>query len=315
METIDVIDSHTGGEPTRIVVAGGPDLGGGPLIERLERFERDFDRYRSAVIGEPRGSNVLVGGLLCEPHEPDCTAGILFFNDAGFLGMCGHGTIGLVHTLRHLGRIERGVQRIDTPAGPVCAELFEDGRVRVDNVASYRHIGGVQVDVPGLGVIGGDVAYGGNWFFLVKQAPAIELELANARELTDLTTQIRSALTAAGVRGANGAFIDHIELFGPPRSPANHSRNFVLCPGSAYDRSPCGTGTSAKLACLAADGELEPGEVWNQESIIGSVFSCSYREATEPGRVLPSLTGRAHITSEARLLIDSTDSLCWGIRQ
>jgi 4-hydroxyproline epimerase len=314
MESIDVIDSHTGGEPTRIIVSGGPDLGLGPLDQRLERFRTDFDGLRSAVVNEPRGSDVMVGGLLCEPHDPSCSVGVLFFNGVGYLGMCGHGTIGLVKTLQHLGRADVGRQRIDTCVGPVEAELLEDGRVRVHNVASYRHLQDVALDVPGLGRVRGDVAYGGNWFFLVKQGPAVQLEISAQEHLTAICIQIRAALAAAGISGTAGAVIDHVELFGAARDPLNHSRNFVLCPGSVYDRSPCGTGTSAKLACLAADGALAAGENWNQESIIGSVFSCSYEPGPEPGQVLPSITGAAYISAETRLLLDARDPFRWGIR-
>jgi len=318
MQTIDAIDSHTGGEPTRIIVSGGPDLGRGPLAQRLERFQTEFDELRSAVVNEPRGSDVLIGGLLVEPHDPSCSVGILFFNNAGFLGMCGHGTIGLVKTLQHLGRIEEGRLRIDTPVGPVEAELFPDGSVRVQNVPSYRHLQDVALDVPGVGpVIGpvvGDVAYGGNWFFLVKDGPDVRLDVAEQRDLTATCLRIRAALEAAGITGADGALIDHIELFGPARDPQNQSRNFVLCPGGAYDRSPCGTGTAAKLACLAADGTLAEGETWRQESIIGSVFSCSYERGADPEHILPSITGEAHVCAEVRLLLDARDPFRWGIR-
>lgn len=314
MQTIDVIDSHTGGEPTRIIVSGGPDLGRGPLDQRLERFRTEFDGLRSAVVNEPRGSDVMVGGLLCEPHDPSCSVGVLFFNAVGYLGMCGHGTIGLVKTLQHLGRAQVGRLRIDTPVGPVEAELLEDGCVRVHNVASYRYLQDVVLEVPGLGRVVGDVAYGGNWFFLVKQGPAVELVLSQQEHLTAICLQIRAALEAACINGENGAVIDHVELFGPPRDPQNHSRNFVLCPGNAYDRSPCGTGTSAKLACLAADGKLAAQENWNQESLIGSVFSCSYEPGPEPGQVLPRITGAAHISAEVRLILDPDDPFRWGIR-
>jgi 4-hydroxyproline epimerase len=305
MQTIDVIDSHTGGEPTRIIVAGGPDLGSGALDQRLERFRTQFDDVRSAVVNEPRGSDVIVGGLLCEPHDPSCSVGILFFNNVGYLGMCGHGTIGLVKTLEHLGRARAGRHRIDTPVGPVEAELLADGRVRVQIVASYRHLQDVTLDVPGMGTVVGDVAYGGNWFFLVKQGPEVQLEIAAQQHLTSTCLQIRAALESAGITGAAGAVIDHVELFGPAQDPENHSRNFVLCPGAAYDRSPCGTGTAAKLATLAADGTLAEGETWNQESIIGSVFSCSYERDSEPGRVIPSITGEAYISAETRLAAPS----------
>jgi len=306
-QRISVVDSHTGGEPTRVVVAGGPDLGRGPLGDRARRFREEFDRFRSCVVNEPRGSDVLVGALLCEPHEPDCTAGVIFFNNVGVLGMCGHGTIGLAVTLAHLGRITPGEHRIDTPVGAVSVVLHDAHRVTVKNVPSYRQRKGVTVDVPGLGPVTGDIAWGGNWFFLVKEHRE-ELRIDNVERLTDITWRIRQAVNTAFPEP-----VDHIELFAPPRDPANHSRNFVLCPGKAYDRSPCGTGTSAKLACLFADGQLQPGDVWRQESITGSVFEGRV-ESADGGNVSPTITGTAYVTAEATLLADTDDPLREGIR-
>ncbi|NBP24072.1 MAG: hydroxyproline-2-epimerase, partial [Proteobacteria bacterium] len=270
LQRIQVVDSHTGGEPTRVVLSGGPDLGAGPLSERVQRWVAQFDRFRSAVVNEPRGSDVLVGALLVPPHDPGCDFGVIFFNNVGPLGMCGHGTIGLMVTLAHLGRVKPGTHRIDTPVGPVSATLHPDGRVSVANVASYRHRASVTVDVPGIGGVTGDVAWGGNWFFLVR-TPVWELSIQAVETLTDVSWRIRQAINAQGFPE-----VDHVELFGPPGC-GGHSRNFVLCPGKAYDRSPCGTGTSAKLACLAADGKLAEGEIWVQEGILGSAFEGEYR--------------------------------------
>ena len=311
LTSIAIVDSHTGGEPTRLVVGGGPDLGDGPLDERLARFQREHDLFRSAVVCEPRGSDVLVGALLCTPHAPDCAAGVIFFNNVGYLGMCGHGTIGLIVSLAHMGRIGPGRHRIDTPVGVVEAQLHDDGSVTVDNVASYRAQHGVSIDVPGHGAVTGDVAWGGNWFFLVADHGKA-LTVADAPALTALCADIGDALAAAGVTGDDGATIDHIELFGPASGAHADSRNFVLCPGKAYDRSPCGTGTSAKLACLAADGKLDEGALWRQESITGSVFEGRYRR--DGARLLPSIRGRAWVNAEATLLLDPTDPLAWGIR-
>jgi len=310
MKRIRVVDSHTGGEPTRVVLEGGPDLGGGPLSERLRRFREEHDRYRSAIVNEPRGSDVLVGALLVPPEDAGCAAGVVFFNNVGYLGMCGHGTIGLVVTLRHLGRIAPGRHRIETPVGVVSAELHEDGRVSVENVPSYRVGRAVAVDVPGHGRVTGDVAWGGNWFFLVEDH-GLAIAPEHIDTLTDFAWRVKKALASALITGAGGAEIDHVELFGP--SAAGHdSRSFVLCPGKAYDRSPCGTGTSAKLACLVADGKLAPGAVWRQESVIGSVFEGRVRPG-EAGRVVPEITGTAHVTGEATLLLDERDPFCWGI--
>jgi 4-hydroxyproline epimerase len=316
MHQIAVIDSHTAGEPTRVVLSGAPALRGDSLAEQRADFARHHDAFRSAVACEPRGSDTMVGALLVEPRTPGCVAGMIFFNNVGMLGMCGHGTIGVVATLAHLGRLGPGRHRLDTPVGPVETELHADGHVTVFNVASWRHASAVTLDVPGVGPVTGDVAWGGNWFFLVDATqfkPAPTLALANVEALTDLTWRIRGALTARGVTGEGGAEIDHIELFAP--SPTADSRNFVLCPGKAYDRSPCGTGTSAKLACLAADGHLAPGATWVQESVIGSRFEGRWAPAEgEAGRILPAIRGRAWITAEATLLLAHDDPFRDGIR-
>jgi 4-hydroxyproline epimerase len=314
MKKISVIDSHTGGEPTRLIVDGGPDLGAGPLAHRLQRFREEHDRFRSAAVCEPRGSDVVVGALLCTPDDPDCSAGVIFFNNVGYLGMCGHGTIGLVASLAWMGRIGHGRHRIETPVGIVDTELHEDKSVSVHNVPAYRYRHKVAIEVEGHGRVTGDVAWGGNWFFLVEQHGQ-RLDLDNVQALTAFSSRIRKALKDAGITGDNGAEIDHIELFGAPRDPANDSRSFVLCPGNAYDRSPCGTGTSAKLACLAADGKLAPGARWRQESIIGSVFEASYRRAPgRDGEILPTIRGQAFVNAEAVLLLDEDDPFIWGIR-
>lgn len=311
LERITVVDTHTGGEPTRVVVAGGPDLGSGPLAVRSERFRQEFDHFRTAIVCEPRGSNVLVGALLCEPHEPGCAVGAIFFDNAGVLGMCGHGTLGVTVALGHLGRLAAGDCRFDTPVGTVGVTY--DGRhsAAVENVASYRHAAGVRVTLPDVGTIVGDVAWGGNWFFLTNAPPDLPLDSESIPGLTDYATRIRRALHRQGIAGKNGAIIDHIELMGPPANPANHARNFVLCPGLAYDRSPCGTGTSAKIACLVAEGKLAPGEPWRQESVIGSVFTGTYR--LDADRILPRIEGSAHVTGETMLLFHPDDPFREGI--
>ena len=316
MHKVTVIDSHTAGEPTRVVLGGAPVLRGQTLAEQRSDFARHHDAFRSAVACEPRGSDTMVGALLVEPSAPGCVAGMIFFNNVGMLGMCGHGTIGVVATLAHLGRIGPGRHRLDTPVGVVETELHADGCVTVFNVPSHRHAAGVVLDVPGIGPVTGDVAWGGNWFFLVDATqfdPRPVLALAHVEALTDLAWRIRGALAAAGVTGADGAEIDHVELFAP--TPGADARNFVLCPGKAYDRSPCGTGTSAKLACLAADGQLAAGTTWVQESVIGSRFEgCWTAIEGEPGRILPAISGRAWITAEATLLLAHDDPFRDGIR-
>jgi 4-hydroxyproline epimerase len=308
---IQVVDSHTGGEPTRVVISGGPDLGAGPLAERLRRFREQHDHFRSAVVNEPRGSDAVVGALLCEPSDPSCAAGVIFFNNVGYLGMCGHGTIGLGATLDYLGRLTPGVHRLETPVGVVTMELHGAGGVTVGNVPSYRFRKDVKVPVDGIGVVTGDVAWGGNWFFLTANTPC-EIDLANLEALTAHAWRIRQSLVREGIAGAGGAEIDHIELFGPPRRPEAHCRNFVLCPGKSYDRSPCGTGTSAKLACLVADGKLGEGEVWRQESILGSVFEGSV--SVRDGEILPRIRGSAFVNGEAALIFQENDPFQWGIR-
>jgi 4-hydroxyproline epimerase len=309
MQRITIVDSHTGGEPTRIIVAGGPDLGRGPLSERRERFQRDFDRYRSAVVNEPRGSEVVVGALLVEPEDKSCTCGVIFFNNVGYLGMCGHGTIGLVVTLAHLGRINPGDHKIETPVGIVTATLHPNGEVSVANVPSWRAKKDFKVDVPSLGKVTGDIAWGGNWFYLVERHDP-QLALTNADALTEYCWRVRQAVNAQGFPE-----IDHVELFGAPTVPGANSRNFVQCPGKAYDRSPCGTGTSAKLACLAADGKLAEGETWVQESIIGSTFSGKFRWLDRTaGKISPIITGTAFVNAEATQLLDDKDPFCWGIQ-
>ncbi len=314
MRRIKVIDSHTGGEPTRIVYENGPERGGESLAERLERFRNDFDHIRSAVVNEPRGSEVLVSGLVCKPVDTTCAAGIIFFNNAGYLGMCGHGLIGLMVTLQHLGRIAPGDHRIETPVGTVTAKLAANGSVAVENVSSFRYLHEVSVDVPDYGAVTGDVAWGGNWFFLVKDSAEI-LEVENATHLTRITVAIKKALANNNITGSDGAMVDHIELFSEPKDPNNDSRNFVLCPGNAYDRSPCGTGTSAKLACLAADGKLPVGAIWKQESIVGSVFECSYRpdEGADLQAIIPTINGTAFVSAEAELILNPNDPFCMGI--
>jgi 4-hydroxyproline epimerase len=307
---VQIIDSHTAGEPTRVVIAGGPSIGDGDLQSQLEAFRSQHDSFRAAVLCEPRGSEVLVGALLCPPHDPAATAGVIFFNDVGYLGMCGHGSIGLITTLAHLGRLTAGTHQIETPVGMITASLHSDGAVSITNVPSYRYRSGVEVDIPEWGLMHGDIAWGGNWFFLVADH-RLALRIENRSALMAATTAVRHALDAGGIRG-NGAMIDHIEFTGPAEDSANSGRNFVLCPGAAFDRSPCGTGTSAKMACLYADGKLAAGEIWRQEGILGTVFEGSVAVA---GDVLtPTIKGRAYITAKTTLLFDDGDPFREGIR-
>jgi 4-hydroxyproline epimerase len=307
-----IIDSHTEGEPTRVIVEGGPDLGSGPLAERLQRFSKDFDRVRSFAVNEPRGNDAIVGALLCQPVNKTNVAGVIFFNNVGYLGMCGHGTIGLAITLAHMGRIDIGEHVFETPVGDVTVNLIDRNTAEIENVPSYRFKANVSVEIDGLGTITGDIAWGGNWFFLCHHAPH-PLILTNVAVLTRAAQAVSDALGRAGITGEGGAKIDHIEFFSNGVAADADSRNFVLCPGGAYDRSPCGTGTSAKLACLAADGKLVPEQNWVQESIVGSRFLARYRQA-ENGRIIPRIRGRAFVVAEATLIRQADDPFADGMR-
>jgi 4-hydroxyproline epimerase len=310
--TLKIIESHTAGEPTRVVISGGPDLGGGPLAERAKHLQKEHDWLRSAVCNEPRGHEAMVGALLCEPHAPDCACGVIFFNNVSTLNMCIHGTIGLAVTLAHLGKIGPGSHRIDTPAGVVVATLHDDGSVEVANVPSYRKAANVAVEVPGWGTVRGDVAWGGNWFFLID-GHGPEVTFKNLDALTTFAILVRQALDESDVTGDDGMEIDHIEVFGPPGDPAvADSRNFVLCPGKAYDRSPCGTGTSAKLACLHAAGKLKPGQRWRQASILDTIFHASIEELPNE-TIIPHIFGHAWINGEATYFLNSADPFRFGI--
>jgi 4-hydroxyproline epimerase len=286
-------------------------LGNATLAERLQRFATELDDFRSAVVNEPRGSDVIVGALLCDPVDSNCATGVIFFNNVGYLGMCGHGTIGVVTTLAHLDRIGPGEHCIETPVGVVRATLHPDGKVTVENIPGCRYRAGVSVIVKDFGTVIGDIAWGGNWFFLVDDPP-IRVDLDNVAQLTEFAWAVRNALCEEGITGAQGKEIDHIELSFSSQTPGADSRNFVLCPGKAYDRSPCGTGTSAKLACLAASGKLAPGQVWRQAGILGTVFEGSYQ--LRDGQLIPSITGTAFITAEGRLILSPGDPFLAGIR-
>jgi 4-hydroxyproline epimerase len=321
MHSVPFVDSHTAGEPTRVILDAPFDLGSGSLSERREIFSTKYDSYRRAFCTEPRAGDTTVGALLVPPFDPTCSAGVIFFNNIGYLNMCGHGTIGLIRTLEYLGRLEPGAHRIETPVGVVGATLHADGRVSVENVASYRAEKDFVLPVDGLGKVVGDIAWGGNWFFLIEDH-GLEITLKNRAALMDYCTCVKQALALSPVRQAQGGpvrqaqgrpevqLIDHIELYGP--SQVADSRNFVLCPGGAYDRSPCGTGTSAKLACLCADGKLSPGQIWRQESVIGTIFEAAY-QLDGTGSVIPTITGSAFVTAEGKIVLDEQDPFQLGI--
>lgn len=300
---VTTIDTHTGGEPTRVILTGGPYLGEGSFVERSQRFCGDHGFMR-AVVCEPRGHEGLVGAACLPPDERDCFIGVVFFNSSGCLGMCGHGAIGTAVALHHTGTLSTGSHRFQTSAGTVSVTLRDANTVSVRNVRSYRLFASVTVDVAGFGKVVGDVAYGGNWFFLVDQNQHRQnLQLDNTVALGRFAAEVRSALLVTGIRGDDGHEIDHIELFGP--SEAADSRSYVLCPDGAYDHSPCGTGLSAKLACLHAGGQLAPGETWRQESITGSLFEATLEEAG--GVIVPTITGQAFVVAESTLVFSPGD--------
>jgi proline racemase len=307
--TIRIIDSHTEGEPTRVVLNGWPEPEGTTMDERRAFMARRQDHLRRAVVCEPRGHDAVVGALVTPAVSPEAIAGVVFFNNVGYLGMCGHGLIGVVRTLEHIGRLAPGSVCLDTPAGVVTAELALSGHVTIRNVPSFCHAEGVRIEAPGIGAVHGDVSYGGNWFFLTE-IPHLAVSLANLDALLAATRAIRTALDDAGITGKDGARIDHIELTAPPSGPHADCRTFVLCPGGEYDRSPCGTGTSAKMATLFARGQLALGAPWRQESIAGGLFT-GWLEA-DGDALVPLVRGSAFVTGEATLLFDPNDPLRTG---
>jgi 4-hydroxyproline epimerase len=324
IQRVRILDTHTGGEPTRIVVHSPIDLGTGTMAERREIFRTEYDGYRRAIVCEPRGSDVMVGAILVPPVNPASVAGIIFFNNVGFLGMCGHGTIGVAIALAYLGhqkekpfswnpnlQLEGSIQQLDTPVGPVQFELLGQGKVRIQNVASYRYRTAVPVPLKDGRVVHGDIAWGGNWFFICEDH-GCQVDLSHQGQLQRVSSEIRDALVQHGITGEHGQEVDHIELIGSPTSSMADRKNYVMCPGAAYDRSPCGTGTSAKIACLAADGKLGPRVVYRQESIVGSIFEASYEPAAE-GRIKPAIVGSAFVNAEAELILNPNDPFCMGI--
>ena len=305
-----VIDSHTGGEPTRVILDGVPELGTGSLADRARRLATEQEAFYRAIMLEPRGQPAMAGALLVAPVDPSCVTGVIYFDVDAVLGMCGHGTIGLAVTLAHLGRIGVGTHRIETPAGVVKVELHDANTVAVTNIESRRVRRDVSLNIPDHGAITGDIAYGGNWFFIVDPSP-IPVTPGNIAAMTGLTIAIREASIAAGAGGEQGEPVDHVILQGHSANGA-HGRNFVLCPDNNYDRSPCGTGSSARLACLAADGQLAAGEEIEQESVIGSSYRLSYQPGSNGG-VIPRITGQAFVMAETTLIFDGQDPFRTGI--
>lgn len=305
MRTVRVIDSHTEGEPTRLIVDGIPEPAGKTIQERVDAIKQNFEAIYRPLLLEPRAYEAMVGAWLGTSTVEDCIGDVVYFNPAGVLGMCGHGTIGVAATLAQLGKLTTGVYQFNTPVGVVGVKVIDSATVQIENVLSYRIANNIRVDVEGYGPVVGDVAYGGNHFFLVKDSP-IPVRSDRMEELGAFTKGVMAAARAQGYPNVN-----HVEVFGAPEREDADSKNYVLCPGGEYDRSPCGTGTSAKLACLAADGKLAPGEVWTQESIIGTSFRAWYRQ--DGDRIRPTIEGRAYITAESDLKFDDDDPLVEGI--
>ncbi|WP_039017381.1 proline racemase family protein [Halocynthiibacter namhaensis] len=306
-----VIDSHTGGMPTRVILDGGPNLGLGSLDIRAQTLADHHQDFYKSVMLEPRGQAGMVGALLVEPTNADCVTGVIYFDAEAVLGMCGHGTIGLAVTLLHMGRISTGTHKIETPAGIVTVDVHDANTVSVTNIESHQIHANVTVDVPDHGTVSGDVAYGGNWFYIIDPSP-LAVTTANIPALADLAIATRDACNARSIGGPNGEAIDHVILRGPDPETGAHSRNFVLCPDDEYDRSPCGTGSSAYLACLAASNRLNPGHEIILESVIGSAYQASYQPG-QNGGVIPTLKGQAWIMAESTLIFDATDPFRKGI--
>ena len=310
---IPFLDSHTGGEPTRLITSLPFDLGTGSVADKLSTLKAHHDDLRRTVLLEPRGSDVLVGAYLVSPADPTCQFGVIYFNNVGYLGMCGHGTIGLIASLAYLGKVQPGVIRVETPVGVVEATLHKNeageypNKVSVQNIPAYRYLTHVPVTIDGK-TIHGDVAWGGNWFFLCHDH-GLEVNMQNLEALTEFSWRVREQFTANGITGANGAEIDHVELFAS--TPEADSKSFVLCPGKAYDRSPCGTGTSAKLACLYGDGKLQVGQTWKQQSVVGSIFEGSVQ--LDGDKIIPTITGEAWVMAEGTILMDERDPFGKGI--
>jgi len=304
-----VVDSHTAGQPTRVIVEGGPDLGSQSVAEQRERLRTQFDRFRSAVVGEPRGSDAMVGAILCKPTDPSCETGVIFFDNSGYLDVSGHGMIGLAVTLEYLGRFTTGVHRVETTAGVITVEIHPIGDISVQNVASFRDKKDVRVQVNGS-TFSGDVAWGGSWCFLVNDHKE-EISTANVERLTEAAKAIRRALAEQKITGPNGEEIADIALFGPPQRRDANSKNFVLRSGKSYRRSPGGTALSAKLACLYADGALAEGQTWRQESIVGTIFDGTVNIVDS--EVRPTIRSTAHVTAESMLIVDERDPYCWGL--
>jgi proline racemase len=329
-QMIQAVDSHTAAEPTRVITGGLPTIRGATMAEKRDQLRQEHDSIRKSLVLEPRGHDAIVLAFLLPPTRDDADLGVVFANDAGYLGMCGHGSIGLVTTAVAMGLVPavEPVTEIalDTPVGLIrCRVAVEAGRpksVTITNVPSFLYRQRVIVDVHGFGKVAADVAYGGNWFaFVEADQLGLVVEKSHLPVLMQAATAIREALVREGVRGIHPETgeeetVDHIKLFEALDGEHLGARSLTLCPGTAYDRSPCGTGTSAKLAVLHAKGELKQGEVFDSESVLGTKFMARIVGETTVGKypaIVPEITGSAWITSFATFVIDPDDPCRLGI--
>lgn len=331
---VHVVDSHTAGEPTRVVTGGLPNVPGATMADKRAFLRQHCDALRSGLVCEPRGHDAIVAAYLLPPCDPTAHAGVVFANDVGYLGMCGHGAIGVATTLLAMGMVAPASAdgdteiRLDTPVGTVVAQVaVRDGRpgaVRLRNVPSFLHARDVEVPVEGIGRVTVDVAWGGNWFAILPEDElGVAVEPERLPALLERTMAVREALIRHDVFGfdpATGApqEIDHVEVYRVLRHPDARvaTRTMTLCPGRAYDRSPCGTGTSAKIATLHARGEIAPGDVFVNQSVIGTEFRARILAVDRDGDrtlVTPEIEGQAWITGLQQLVFDPTDPLKSGL--
>jgi 4-hydroxyproline epimerase len=327
--TFFCIDGHTCGNPVRVVAGGGPALQGSTMLERRAHFLAEFDWIRTGLMFEPRGHDIMSGSILYPPTREDCDVAILFIETSGCLPMCGHGTIGTVSTMIEHGLVTPktpGTLRLDTPAGLVIANYRQEGayveEVRLTNVPAYLHAEGLTAEVPGLGEVVVDVAYGGNFYAIVDpQAAIADMAEVSAGDLLRYSPVLRRALNEKyefrhpEKPEING--LSHILWTGKPTRDGATARNAVFYGDKAIDRSPCGTGTSARMAQWAAQGRLKTGDEFVHESIIGSLFKGRVEAATTVGSkqaIVPSIAGWARVTGLNTIFINDRDPFAHGFQ-
>ena len=325
--TFSCIDAHTCGNPVRVVTGGGPFLDGKNMSERQQHFMAEYDWIRTGLMFEPRGHDMMSGSILYPPTREDTDIGFLFIETSGCLPMCGHGTIGTVTVIIEHGLVKPrvpGKLRIETPAGIVEAHYTMEGThvsaVRIVNIASYLHSTGLEVECPDLGLLRVDVAYGGNFYAIVDpQENYKDMEDLSAGDILRLSPILRRRLNEKYqfVHPENPTIkgLSHIEWTGRPKNPEAHARNAVFYGERAIDRSPCGTGTSARMAQWAAKGKLKVGDVFVHESIIGSLFRGKVEAATKVGTkdaIIPSIEGWARVTGFNTIFLDDRDPFVKG---